>query len=71
LAIIDYIRSTVEILVNIKQEDQKGFNQSTNSLNDTKDLTREYERMLQSAEEELRNHVRVSRNPATDRWNNS
>ncbi len=53
LTVMEYIRSTVDVLTTIKQEAEPQKPPSESSSPE------EYERMLQAAEEELRNHVRV------------
>ena len=62
-AIIDYIRSSVEVLMNLKvEEDQKsptGESSAQKSEVQNPDSLNGYEAMLQKLEEEIRNHVRV------------
>jgi len=60
--IIEYIRSTVDILLNLKETDSKkpSIPQTCKSINQNTETTAaDYEKLLQHAEEELRNHVRV------------
>eukprot|EP00831_Metopus_contortus_P071992 TRINITY_DN65739_c0_g1_i1.p1 TRINITY_DN65739_c0_g1~~TRINITY_DN65739_c0_g1_i1.p1 ORF type:complete len:179 (+),score=56.22 TRINITY_DN65739_c0_g1_i1:115-651(+) len=55
--ILDYIRTTVEILMNMKEEEKEQH--SSRSVDTTRDIPKEYEQALQKLEEEARNHVRI------------
>ena len=56
LLILDYIRSSIEILMNLRSDHQtpKSASESSNT-----DPQRDYEQMVQRLEAETRNHIRV------------
>ncbi len=63
--VLDYIKSTIEILMNIKLNDS-GLQASRSDLNSTlksedlhRDPTKEYEAMLRQMEGETREHISV------------
>ena len=63
--VLDYIKTTIEILINLKFE-ETGVNKapnvntpSTTSV-ETDDLAKVYETMIQKMEAESRNHIMVS-----------
>ena len=56
--IIDYIRSTIEIIMNLKAEAVVGTNHESKD-NSMQANPRDYEQMAQKLEEEVRNHIRV------------
>ena len=65
--IIEYIRSSIEILMNMKIEEnelehQKNITKDQDSELDLsmQEPPKDYERMLQSLEAEIRNHIRVN-----------
>lgn len=65
LKLIDYIKSSIEILVNIKVEEQIElnkikFSQENNILStNEEENTNEYEKLLRQLESEIRNHIKV------------
>ena len=58
--IIDYIRSTVEILMNLKMEEVKTkLSEEEEAKSTNHDTPQDYEQSLQKLEAEVRNHIRV------------
>ena len=60
--VLDYIRSSIEILMNLKMEEQKsGVGESMSQRSETQaaESPNGYEVMIQKLEEEVRNHVRI------------
>lgn len=57
--IIDYIRSTVEIIMNLKAEEVKESLNSQQVVGSTENPPIEYEQLLQNLEAEVRSHVRM------------
>ena len=58
LVIIEYIRSTVDILMNMRGKGDE-TSHSNKSLKPESERLKDYEKMLQAAEEDLREHIRV------------
>jgi len=56
LTVLDYIRSTVEIIISMHSENQPVQNLSSQK---TEDLAETYENLLQKMEAEVRTHIRV------------
>jgi hypothetical protein len=64
LLLVDYIRTSVEILINLRKDedalinvkDESILNESIRSL---KEISKHYEDQLQKLEEEVRSHIRV------------
>lgn len=60
LTVLDYIRSSVEMIMSMKFNGQSNRVSKRNSLaSSCGELAKEYEDMVQKMEEEIRNHVRV------------
>ena len=65
MKLLDYIKSSIEILVNIKVEEQMELNKlkfsSENNILSTneEENTNEYEKLLRQLESEIRNHIKV------------
>ena len=55
--VLDYIRTSFEIILDIKKEE--GKEQPSQTLNSSKYPPQDYELMLQKLEEEIRGHIRV------------
>ena len=53
--IIEYIKSTLDIIVSIKVEEK--INEYKNFLNEDKNAATEYETLLQKLEESIRQHI--------------
>ena len=53
--IIEYIKSTLDIIVSIKVEEK--INEYKNFLNEDKNAATEYENLLQKLEESIRQHI--------------
>ena len=62
LIIIDYIKSSIEILLSLKQEDEQQTAQKkpvNESIVSEKDVQLDYEQQIQKLEAETRTHIRV------------
>ena len=65
LILLDYIKSSIEILVNIKVQEQMDLKKvrstSDNNLLSTneEESSKEYEKLLWQLESEIRNHIKV------------
>ena len=65
MKLLDYIKSSIEILVNIKVEEKMELNKlkfsSENNILSTneEENTNEYEKLLRQLESEIRNHIKV------------
>jgi hypothetical protein len=65
LILLDYIKSSIEILVNIKVQEQMDLKKvrstSDNNLLSTneEESCKEYEKLLWQLESEIRNHIKV------------
>jgi hypothetical protein len=57
--IIEYIRSTIEILMNLKMEELQAKKNEEEANSTNHDTPQDYEQMLQKLEAEVRNHIRV------------
>ena len=63
--VIDYIKSSIEILMNLKMEEQEGEKKGTRRLDKTLsnysefEPPKEYETVIQKLENDIRNHIRV------------
>jgi hypothetical protein len=69
---LDYIKTSIEILMNMKMEEQhdgdsgtvkkrsgRGFVSDTESMRSMDDPPKDYETMLQKYEAEVRNHIKI------------
>ena len=59
LIVLDYIKSSIEILVNIKLQEKIAENPQI-STEDSENIN-EYEKLLKIAESDNRNHIKVSK----------
>lgn len=62
MLIIGYIKTSVEILMNLRSEEQEMSKEESNSMYSEKsqgDPPKKYEKLLQKLEDETRNHIRV------------
>lgn len=65
LIILDYIKSSIDILVNLKVQEtlESNKNRGTSELNllstNEEDSPNEYEKLLRQLEAEIRNHIKV------------
>jgi len=59
MVLIGYIKTSIEILINLKEEDRKEETQSLASERSYTGMQKGYNEMLQNLESELRMHIRV------------
>ena len=62
ILIINYIKTSIEILLNLKDEEEKNNKEETSSLRSEKsplEVQNGYNEMLQNLENEIRAHIRV------------
>ena len=57
--VLDYIRTSVEILLNMKEEDESKKSQRTKKDQSLAEPPKDYEKMLQKLEGDIRTHIRI------------
>ena len=65
LVLIEYVKTSIEILLNLRDEDKAPHKQATShdesilTQKSDKDPPQDYEQLIQKLEAEVRNHIRV------------